>query len=429
MAGHALELLTLLLRWGYVGEGDCCHVCRAALHRPQSFLPHDSYRQRALELFHLVFVDGLISKCVDAEVDPGSERGLSHGTQALELLLQTTAGIKAAGVGGRGSSNVEQSQASTAHESGVAARELCTRRVITLRALLTLLRELMGDGAHASTSGGQGQTATSSSAAAAAQGGGEASFCEIVEAMMLQNDETGLVLRDWPFALACLVNKQAVSEVQDGVLVAYKKLAAAPGHASSQTPKAPSAPARRGARRSTPANPTASSTQASSVGSVAGGGVGGAERDGAWVDSVCKGVLLSLLLCCKEATDTHGVAGWAACAVGGEKRGAHQEDTQHCKRLRAAALQLLAFISDSAESETSSSSSLYKLPEVALLLSRLIPHLPLKACDSKTSSKKVLKDSDILESVCMDLKTHFHKPCSKSTQLRVAAFFLSTVNT
>jgi hypothetical protein len=369
-ACRALELLTLLLDWNFVDYDVCYTVCRAVLQRPNTAanaLHSGKWRERAIDLFHLVFAKRCMPLCLDRQED--AEREVGHITECWTwLLAQTYAG----------------NEASAAVTSAAAnlARGRCIRQVRCLKALALFLDEFSCGGSTSLDSGrplvGESTGADASLSAAewsapSSSAGPAVSSCELVEALMKKDDEMGALLCNWPFVLACLLQAGAVNAVKAPDVLAIctkspvRKIAAGCRSLSSVPGTAPS---------KSFASESKSSPRCDG------------DENNRWMESVCDIVILSLLRDCSAVASTKHEPFEVGASVAREMQSHHDLDrgTEHVQKRETAALRLLTFLADTCSSSASCPSAASqhtgRLDEISGLISCFIPDLPLQGCDS-----------------------------------------------
>ena len=367
-ACRALELLTLLLYWNFVDYDVCYPVCRAVLQRPNTvanaLLHGGKWRERAIDLFHLVFAKRCMPLCLDRQEDAEREVGGRHITECwTSLLALTYAG----------------NEASAAVTSAVAnlARGRCIRQVRCLKALALLLNEFSCGGSTSPDSGrplvdeSTGDDASSSTPSSSA--GPAVSSCELVEALMKKDDEMGALLCNWPFVLACVLQAGAVNAVKApdvlGICI-----------------KSPARQSSAGCRSSSSAPGTAPSESFASESKSSPRCDG--DEDNRWMGSVCDIVILSLLHDCSAGAGTKHEPFVAGASAAREMQSHHDLDrcTEHVQKRETAALRLLTFLADTCSSSASSPSATSqhtgRLDEISGLISCFIPDLPMQGCSS-----------------------------------------------
>ena len=372
-ACRALELLTLLLDWNFVDCDVCYPVCRAALQHPNTaanaLLHSGKWRERAIDLFHLVFAKRCMPLCLDRQEDVEREVGGRHITQCwTSQLALTYAGN-------------EDSAALTSAAANVA-RGRCIRQVRCLKALALLLNEfscgeytspdsgrpLVGESTSADASStAEGWSAPSSSA------GPAVSSCELVEALMKKDDEMGALLCNWPFVLACLLQAGAVDAVKAPDVLAICN-------------KSPARKSSAGCRSLSFVPGTAPSESFASESKSSPRCDG--DENNRWMESVCDIVILSLLHDCSAVAGTKHEPFEAGASVAREMQSHDDLDrgTEHVQKRETAALRLLTFLADTCSSSASCPSAASqltgRLDEISGLISCLLPDLPLQGCGS-----------------------------------------------
>jgi hypothetical protein len=373
-ACRALELLTLLLDWNFVDYDVCYPVCRAVLQRPNTvanaLLHGGKWRERAIDLFHLVFAKRCMPLCLDRQEDAEREVGDRHITECwTSLLALTYAG----------------NEASAAVTSAAAnlARGRCIRQVRCLKALALLLNEFSCGGSTSPDSGrplvGESTGADASSTAAewsapSSSAGPAVSSCELVEALMKKNDEMGALLCNWPFVLACLLQAGAVNAVKapDVLGICTKSPARQKSSAGCRS------------LSSVPGTAPSESFASESKSSPRCDG----DESTRWMGSVCDIVILSLLHDCSAVAGTKHEPFEAGASVAREMHSHHDLDrgTEHVQKRETAALRLLTFLADTCSSSASSPSAASqhtgRLDEISGLISCFIPDLPMQGCSS-----------------------------------------------